>query len=207
MELLKRYRLHIKGISPLIMHSDKLCNPLHPMTKKMKEITCLKTKKDEHHFAMAKIEWEGGLYYHEDLGVYMPSKCLMGCFKSAAKKFRLGRAIKALTIDCAIGTPLIGYEKITPAELWEIKSKNGEHKHVFCETVVVNRSRIMRTRPIFHNWEIKFDIFLNVELLSLKQLETIIHTAGFEYGLCELRPEKATGVCGRFILESMEELK
>lgn len=206
MEVLKSYNIHLKSLSPLIMHSDKLCNPLNPMTKKLKEITSLKTKKDEHHLAMAKIEWESTLYYNDEIGIHIPSKCLRGCIKSAAKKFKLGKATKGITVDCAIGTPLIGYEKYTPEKLWEVRNKKDEQTHVFCETVVVNRSRIMRTRPIFPNWEIRFDIYLNHELFSLKQLENVLNTAGFEYGLCELRPENATGTFGRFTLEGIKEL-
>ncbi len=206
MESLKKYKIHLKGISPLIMHSDKLCNPLHPMTKKMKELTSLRKKKDEHHLAIARIEWEAGLYYDDELGIYMPSKCLRGCFQCAARKFKLGKATKALNIVQPLGSPLIGFEKITPQKLWEKKNKNDEPMHVFCESVVVNRSRIMRTRPIFPKWEFKLEIYLDIELLSYDQMKQIIETAGFEYGLCELRPEMATGNYGKFTMESLEEI-
>lgn len=207
MEVLKKLSVHLKSLSPLIMHSDKGCNPLHPLTKKIKEISCIMKKKDEHYLAMSRLEFEIGMYYDEEIGIYIPAKCLSACFKSAAKKFKLGKASKAVTIDCALGTPLIGYEKQTPEKLWEIKTKTGEQKHVFCESVVVNRARIMRTRPIFHSWEAKFDLYLNTELLSLEQIKRIIETAGFEFGLCELRPERATGTYGRFTLESLKESK
>src|SRR5260221_5212092 len=208
MDTLKRYNVHLKSLSPVIMHSDKLCNPLNPITKKIKEISSIgKNKKDEHYIAMARLEWEGGMYYNEELGVYMPSKTLMGCFQAAARKFKLGKATKAVTIDCAIGTPLIGYKGMTIEKLWNATNKAGEQTHVFCETVVVSRARIMRTRSIFPKWEVNFDLYLNVELLSIEQLTKIIETAGFEYGLCELRPELATGTYGRFTLESIKEVK
>lgn len=207
MEVLKKYNIYLKSLSPLIMHSDRGCNPLHPLTKKIKEISCIMKKKDEHYLAMSRLEFEIGLYYEEELGIFMPSKCLSACFKSAAKKFKLGKASKAITIDCAMGTPLIGYEGMTPEKLWAVEDKNGQQKHVFCESVVVNRARIMRTRPIFQNWAVKFDLYLNTELLSFDQIKRIIDTAGFEYGLCELRPERATGTYGRFQLESIKEIK
>ena len=207
MEVLRKINIQLKSLSPLIMHSDKGCNPLHPLTKKIKEISCIMKKKDEHYLAMSRLEFEIGLYYDEEIGIYMPAKCLAACFKAAAKKFKLGKASKAITIDCAIGTPLIGYEKQTPATLWERQDKSGNQIHVFCESVVVNRARIMRTRPIFQNWEVNFDLYLNTELLSIDQLKRIIETAGFEYGLCELRPERATGVYGRFTLEDLKESK
>jgi len=206
MDVLKKFKVHLRSLAPLIMHSDRLANPLHPLAKKLKEISCLKQKKDEHHLAMARIEFEGGLYYSDDIGIYMPSKCLMGCFKAAARKFKLGKQTKAITIDCVPGTPLLGYEKLDPEGLWSILNKKGEQTHVFSESVVVQQKRIMRTRPIFHNWEVEFEVYLNVELLSIQQFKTILETAGFEYGLCELRPEKATGVYGRFELVELTEI-
>lgn len=206
MNTLKKYKIHLKSLSPLIMHSDRLCNPMNPLSKKLKEITKLRDKKDEHYVAMSRIEFEGAMYYCEEIGIYMPSKCLAGCFKSAAKKFKLGKHTKAITIDCPIGTPLIGYEGKTTEKLWNEVNKNGEQVHVFAETVVVNRARIIRTRPIFNKWEVKFDLYLNSELLAIDQLKRIIETAGFEFGLCELRPEKATGTYGRFTLENLKEI-
>ena len=207
MEVLKKYSVHLKSLSPLIMHSDRGCNPLNPLTKKLKSISCIRQKKEEHYIAMAKIEFENGLYFDEQLGIYMPAKCLAACFKAAAKKYKLGTASKAITIDCPVGTPLMGYEKMTPEKLWDVMDSAGNQKFVFCESVVVSRARIMRTRPIFQKWEAKFDLYLNTELLSLDQLKQIIQTAGFEYGLCELRPGRATGTYGRFDVESIKECK
>ena len=207
MDVLKKYSVHLKSLSPLIMHSDRGCNPLNPITNKLKAISCIRQKKDEHYVAMAKLEFENGMYFEEEIGIYMPAKCLSACFKAAAKKFKLGTASKAITIDLSLGAPLIGLEGQSPESLWDQTDKSGNQKYVFCESVVVSRARIMRTRPIFQTWEVKFDLYLNTELLSIEQLKTIITTAGFEYGLCELRPGRATGVYGRFELVSIKESK
>lgn len=207
MEVLKKYNIHLKSLSPLIMHSDKGCNPFHPLTKKMKEISAIKNKKEDHHLAMSRIEFELGLYYDESIGIYLPSKCLMGAFKAAARKSKKGKETRGITVDCALGTSLIGYEKMTPEKLWEVKTKSGEMKYVFIEPVKVMRAKIMRTRPIFPVWEVKFDLYLDTECFNPDELKSMIQTAGFECGLCELRPEKATGTYGRFTLESMKEIK
>jgi hypothetical protein len=70
----------------------------------------------------------------------------------------------------------------------------------------VQRAKTMRTRPIFPQWEVKFEVLLNTEILSEVELKRIIERAGFEYGIGELRPQLASGVCGRFNLESMKEI-
>ncbi len=203
----KKYSVHIKGATPLIMHCDKTCNPLHPLTKKIKEITCIRKKTDEHHLALARLEFEAALYYEKKLGVYMPSKCLQGCIKSAAKKFKLGRQTKAVILNEAIGYPLIPYVGETVDSLYNLINDEGERPYVFVENLMVGMARIVRTRPIFHNWEIKFSLFLDTELLPEKELGIILETAGYEYGLCELRPGRATGNYGTFSVEKFEKSK
>ncbi len=207
MEGSKKFRIHLKGLSPLIMHSDKMCNPLDPKAKQLKEISSIRGKKDEHYLAMAELEWFGALYYDEEEGLIIPAKVLLGCFQAAARKYKLGKATKALMIDCAIGVPVIGYEKKTDKQLWDMRNKSGERLHVFSNTVVVGQARLVRTLPIFQKWELIFEVYLNTELLSAKQLETILQTAGFEYGFGELRPQNANGTYGRFALESLEAIK
>jgi len=203
---LKRYFIHLKSLSPFVMHNDTLANPLHPLTKRQKEFTSIKTKQDEHHLAIAKIQWEGGLYYDEDIGVYLSSKMIIGCLRASARKEKKGLQMKAVIVDCIPGTPLLPYEGMTPNKLWMVVNKKGEQTHVFSETVNVQKSKTMRTRPIFHNWEVKFEILLNTEILSEAELRRIIERAGFEYGVGELRPQLATGVFGRFKLEEMKEI-
>lgn len=207
METSKKYRIHLKGISPLIMHADTLCNPMNPKAKQLKEISSIRGKKDEHYLAMAELEWFGALYYDDEIGLHITSKVLLGCFQAAARKFKLGKATKAIFIDCALGVPLIGYEGKTAESLWNAKNKKGDRLYIFSNTVVVSQARLVRTLPIFPNWELKFEVYLNTELLSPQQLETIITTAGFEFGMCELRPQNAAGTYGRFNLESIEEVK
>lgn len=206
MQTLKTYQIHLKSITPMVTNCDTLANPLNPMTKKLKEITSLKTKQDEHHLAIAKLQWEASLYYDEDIGIYLSSKMIIGCLRASARKEKKGLKIKAVIVDCIPGTPLIGYEGKTPAQLWNIKNNKGDQVHVFTETVNVQRAKTMRTRAIFPKWEVKFNVLLDTEILSEAEFRRIIECAGFEYGFGELRPQLATGICGRFNLESMKEI-
>jgi hypothetical protein len=206
MQTLRKYLIHLKSISPFVMNCDVLANPLHPTTKKLKEITSLKNKQDEHHLAIAKLQWEASLYYDEEIGVYLSSKMIIGCLRASARKEKKGLQIKAVIVDCLPGTPLLGYEGMTPTKLWTLKNKKGDQIHVFTEAVVVQRSKTMRTRAIFPHWEAKFEILLNTEILAEAEFKRILERAGFEYGVGELRPQLASGVFGRFNLIEMKEI-
>jgi len=205
-QTLKRYFIHLKSISPFVTNCDVLANPLHPTTKKLKEITSLKNKQDEHHIAIAKLQWEASLYYDEEIGLYLSSKMIIGCLRASARKEKKGRQMKALIVDCLPGTPLIGYEGMTPVKMWNVKNKKNEQTYVFTEAVNVQRSKTMRTRAILPQWEVKFEVLLNTEILSELEFKRILERAGFEYGFGELRPQLATGIFGRFKLNEMKEL-
>lgn len=208
MNLLKKYSIHLTSLSPLILNNDTLANPLHPMSKKVKSITCLKNKQDEHHLAIARLTWEASLYYdEEELGIYLPSKMIAGCFKASAKKEKKGTATKAIIIDAPLGVPLIPYQNYSPEKLWSITNKKENQVHVHSATVTVQKAKTMRTRPIFPTWEVKFNIFLNVDILSEQECLRIIERAGFEYGFGEMRPQLAAGTYGRFKLEKMEQIE
>lgn len=204
MQTLKSYSIHLKSLSPFIMNRDTLANPLHPMKKKLSELTGLKVKQDEHHMAIAKLQWNACLYYEDDIGVFLSSKMITGCFRASARKERKGLLMKAVIIDCFPGTPLLPYVDMTPEKLWDITNKKGSRIHCFEEALNIQNKKTMKTRPIFHEWEVKFNILLNTEILSESDLKRIIERAGFEYGFGELRPEMANGVCGRFSLEDMK---
>lgn len=206
MEILKRYNIHIKGKSPLIMCSDKLCDPLDPNKKRLSEITSLKKKTDDHHRFIDRIVWEGSLCYQEELGIYVPTKWLMASIQNGAKKNRNGRMIVGLVIEEPIGITIEGYRNMTPEKLWNIVDKRGQQLHALRMSVVVNMARVMTTKAIIHNWEIKFDVELDTEIFPLEQFKMALYNAGRISGIGGMRPEKGTGSYGRFLVQDIKEL-
>ena len=47
MNILENYEVSLKGVSPLIMNAVTLCDPLHPMKKKLSEICALRNAKKQ----------------------------------------------------------------------------------------------------------------------------------------------------------------
>lgn len=87
MELLT---LSINGTSPLMMHSDKLANPLHPATKAHRELTSKRKKVDDDHVAIAKSEFIAGVYFDERAGIHIPGANFDATFLAGAKLQKLG---------------------------------------------------------------------------------------------------------------------
>lgn len=63
--------------------------------------------------------------------------------------------------------------------------------------------RILRHRPIFHDWKLEFTLDLDTELLSEKLLRQIVDAAGKRIGLGDFRPD-CLGPYGRFVVNSWE---
>ena len=82
-----RYRL--QSSAPLLMHNGQTANPLHPLAKKLKQVSSKRTKTDADYEEMARIEFLAGLYMAED-GPVLPEHVIDAMLIAAAKK-RQGR--------------------------------------------------------------------------------------------------------------------
>lgn len=87
MEILK---LKLTGTSPLMMHSDRLANPLASETKAHKGLTGKRKKTDEDHLAIARSEFIAGAYWDSKVGFYVSGQNLDATFLAGAKLQKLG---------------------------------------------------------------------------------------------------------------------
>lgn len=179
MELLK---LKITGTSPLMMHSDRLANPLLPETKAHKELTSKRKKVDEDHLAIAKSEFIAGCYWHADDGFFIPGPNLDATFLAGAKLQKLGVHWKrgALVLENRVKLLHGGPNK--PELLWE------SPENVDCRGVKVSMAKIMRYRPVFLSWAAELTVSLNTDVLDLQEAKKAIEDAGALIGVCEYRP-------------------
>ena len=62
---MKKLNVTLIGNSPLIMHSPKCVNPLHPISIEMKKYTSKKKKTEEDLLKISDLEWESGVYWDD----------------------------------------------------------------------------------------------------------------------------------------------
>lgn len=179
MELLT---LSIKGTSPLMMHSDKLANPLHPATKAHKELTGKRKKTDDDHLAIAKSEFIAGVYFDERVGIHIPGANFDATFLSGAKLQKLGTHWKRGALVMTDRASLEFAGPSTPESLWE------DQRFVDCRGVKVGQAKIMRYRPIFLNWTVQLEVAVNTDVLDLQEAKKAISDSGMLIGVCEYRP-------------------
>lgn len=188
---LQTLSFRLTGISPLLMHNDRLADPLDEFAREMKKITSKKKKTDEDHEALARLEFLGGLYYRD--GVYMPLRCIEATIRDAAKMTKRGkdvqRAITAIGIDEERARFIYAGPKDAEALF--------NQKFYDRRTVRVQMARNMRTRPKFNTgWQVEFDLAYDEEIFNEDTVIDVVDTAGRLVGLCDYRPRY-----GRFTAE------
>jgi hypothetical protein len=188
--------LRLKGLSPMLMHSDRYANPLDPDTKEHKRLTSKRKKTDEDHAAIAYSEWKGGLYFDERLGPYLPSINVRSCLVEGAKLNKLGAAMQRGTIILEDKLALKYSGPRTIDGLW------GNARFRDCRSVVVSRQRLMRYRPCFPEWEAELEITFDPQIIEADQILQSAENAGKFIGLGDFRPNKG-GSFGRFEVETI----
>lgn len=157
--------VHIKGIKPLLMHAAN-------------SIGQASTKKTNNYDPQE--EAESALHKDSNGVIGIPSIAIVQCMKKAATEHKApGRGKKTLK-DFVLSGLLIHDEFIPliPQD-WKIDSRPA----------VVQRARIMRWRPRFDTWELKFDIEISdPSIWSPSLIKTILFDAGKYVGLLDFRP-------------------
>lgn len=174
--------IRVVGTSPLMMHSDKLANPLLEMTRVHKSLTSKRKKTDDDHLAIARSEFIAGAYHQAGLGFFVPGANFDATFLAGAKLQKLGTHWKRGAVVITDKAKLLFDGPSTPETLWE------DSRFVDCRGVKVGTAKIMRYRPVFLEWAAQLDVAINTDVLNLEEARKAIEDAGKLIGVCEYRP-------------------
>lgn len=156
-----KVRVSVQGTTPLLMHNVRLASPMSPFAKQLSALTKSKTsskRTDQDRIEIARVEFEGGMYFDPQVGPYVPAKWLSKNLLDAARRGRRGKMVEegvTVAVDSMIN-PLIYRGPRDIEGLWG----NGESEFVSFETVRVGQAKVDRCRPIFHEWatEVEFEV-------------------------------------------------
>lgn len=187
----------------MIMHNGRTSDPLDEFAQRLKKVSAKRGKTEDDHALMAQIEQEAGLYWSDEMGVYLPVDNLLRMFLDSAKKMKLGRQAVGIMPTAEYGVPLIfdghkSYKRITT-----------EPKFRFRKAVSVSSAKVMRTRPMIPTgWTAEIGIELDTDLIDIEQFHDICEIAGLRIGLGDWRPgaPRVPGPFGRFSIESFTEV-
>ena len=179
---MKRGTIRITGTAPMLMHSDRLANPLDPATIKHQELTKIRTKTRDIHEAIMRSLWFGSLYLDSDNRVVMPGQNIRKVLIEGARFHKRGKDIERGVIINTEHSPLEYNGPKDIEKLWEKK----EFRDI--RSVVVARRRVMTCRPRFNEWSCNVDILYDDTVINTGDLNIAIEQAGQLVGLCDYRP-------------------
>jgi len=175
-------RIHVvlRGVQPLLMHAPNAIGA--PASKKR-----VTSYDPEEEAAAALYKDPGGV-----IGV--PNLVVLGAIREAAKEHKAAgkgrRTLKQFVLSgIRIYPDLI---PIAPQE-WTVDAR----------PVVVQRARVMRWRPKFEGWSLKFDLeIVDPAVFTPSTVRDVLEDAGRFVGLCDFRP-----LFGTFEVEEFERIR
>lgn len=177
----KKIQFHIKGISPILLHNGRLADPLYPIVAEIKKISQKRKKTEADLLALARLEWMGSLYLKNGK-IVLPGEVMEASLISGAKKKRQGQQAK-IAIFVENESELIYDGPKDLEELWE----NDDFR--LTTGVVIQRSRVMRTRPKFNKWEAKVVVTYEDTIIDRASVIEFMELVGSQVGLCDWRPK------------------
>lgn len=179
---MKQMKFHLEGASPLLMHSDRLIDPLDPIVQKMKRITGKIKKTEDDLTELGKLEFLGGIYHNDEIGPYIPAVNVERMLRDGATMSRMGTKVRQGMSLMEDRVPLI-YDG--PRTLEELTHDMRFHHRT---SVKVQKNRILRVRPWFRDWSASFTLLYDEKLFDAEQVRNIVTTCGDYIGLGDWRP-------------------
>jgi hypothetical protein len=157
----------IKGTRPLLMHST--AGMLKPKSNKVKS--------SEHD---PIEEAKDCLYLNDAKKICVPSMAVLSAMRKAATQLKKAGAGKKTLKDFVFSGLQIESDMIElPDQKYEIDIR----------PVVIMRSRIMRARPLFKNWELSFKVnIIDEQTWDAGMVRQVLEEAGKYQGLLDFRP-------------------
>jgi hypothetical protein len=175
------FTITLTGTSPLLMHNSRLANPLDPATKALKKYTSKRNKTEEDHEQLARLEFDGGLYFQDGIGPFIPGENISRCLVDGAKLTKQGvKVTRGLVIKTDVN-PLAYSGPRDEQGLWD---KGWRHM----ASVKIGTSRTMRCRPWFPQWSVRAEGMIDPSVLELSDVTGIADNAGAFIGLGDWRP-------------------
>ncbi len=146
----------------------------------MKLVSGKRGKTETDYEEMAHIEFIASLYVDED-GPVLPASNIEAMLIMAAKKYKEGLLAKAGMY--VKDNPSLHYKgSRDPEEMFK------DEKLRDTRAVAVQRSRVMRTRAIFQEWEADVVVAYEDGVINETRVAEWMRIGGTAVGLCEMRP-------------------
>lgn len=192
---MKTVNVTITGINPLLIHRFAEQDQQQSSSRKVK----IEAPSDTRLTALAAANRRAdGTHYISSFAIVNAMCSAGGNYKMKGTrksvKFIVPSAIRVQTADCTT-TILVKGEPATDAS-FEVDARPV--------TIPATKGRIMRYRPRYENWSMKFEVGILDDLIDASLAHQLLTDAGIQIGIGDFRPEKR-GPFGTFRVTSWED--
>lgn len=181
---LRSVEITFTGTRPLLMNNGRMAlSSFDPHAKAVKEITDKRKKTEADLIEKARREWRGALYFDDEIGPYIPSENIEKCLVMGARKHKLGTYLEQ---GFQVDDEIIPLEYDGPRDI-EGLERAGE-RFQFNTGVKMGTGRVLKRRPMFREWEIRFTATYDPTVCDGDYIVTAARTAGARVGLGDWRP-------------------
>jgi hypothetical protein len=204
--ILKQDGRTASGGTALIMHNERLADPLDSFTRSLAEVSKKRGKTIEDHLEIGRREFLGGLYTTPISGPQtmemlpdgsvsngvphvpcLPAWNVIRCLQDGATRQKKGKDVQRGIMPLSEHATLTYDGPDDPEDLW--RAGFGLRK-----TVGVQRARTVRTRPMFLDWQAELPVEVDLAIFDIDTLRKAWADAGRYAGIGDMRP-----VYGKFV--------
>ena len=171
------------------MDNVRLAAPMDPFAKELSRLNKAKPsskRTDEDRLEIARVEFEGGLYWEEGIGPYIPASWLFKCLLEGARAGRRGKKVEGGVVVVEMVHPLIYRGPRDVTGMW---GENGSSPFVDFRTVRVGQAKVDRCRPVFRDWSFEAELLVDPSVIDIAELADIAAIAGKLVGLGDYRQQ------------------
>lgn len=194
-----QYTITISGVSPIVFHNG--ATGLDTRSQLSRDIAALMDKRaaltEAEEDRLRELECQRSLWLDESGAPTIPPAALRAAIEGGARKRRQGSQVRGGLVVLSTG---FRYDWERYGETVEELGRRAQ----FVVPVVLNRSRVLRTRAKFDPpWVCVSQVEVDTELVNEDHLREWLEIAGKQIGIGNWRPERS-GTYGRFELASLE---
>lgn len=180
---MKSIQLSLRGTTPLLLKSNVGVNPLHEISIAKKKISSKRQKTEEDVLGLLMLDWQLGLYWDDEIGVFIPAQNVEAALRDAAKTVKKG---KDITKGVFVFPDMIPLVHPGPKDFETLK--NDQRYRDIRVGRLQGKSSIMICRPRFDRWSIDISLEFDPSIFDDETILHICQTAGKYIGLCDYRP-------------------
>jgi len=194
--MLKTVDIEITGIQPLLVHRFQDENAQPKATRKVRTSDTVDTRAEA--LKAANVT--------EDGRHYLSSFAVIGAMTNAGANHKMVGSRKSLRfiVPSAVRWP------VDAEPILEILVEGVPARDFIVDarpvTIPATKGRIMRYRPRYEGWTMRFRLLVDTSLMSVEMAHTLLNEAGVQIGIGDFRPEKR-GPFGTFRVTRFEVIE